>query len=237
MIISTGPCGGAPSPVITVPPRKIKRWYGPSPWARSGALGGACHARTALLIVSATSPTNIVFNAFIGYPYCHCYFTYRFSMTRDALRRKLQQTRAQLSEASRKQAAEAVAARVKQRLDSNQGGIAAIFKSFAAELDTTPTINALWQQGITIVLPVLHPFSKGHLLFLRYNPHTTMIKNRYGIAEPALDCQNIVPLAQIDWLFMPLVGFDRQGNRLGMGGGYYDRTLARWRDGLFAQCY
>ncbi|WP_290652805.1 5-formyltetrahydrofolate cyclo-ligase [Idiomarina sp.] len=158
-------------------------------------------------------------------------------MTRDALRRKLQQTRAQLSEASRKQAAEAVAARVKQRLDSNHGGIAAIFKSFAAELDTTPTINALWQQGITTVLPVLHPFSKGHLLFLRYNPHTTMIKNRYGIAEPALDCQNIVPLAQIDWLFMPLVGFDRQGNRLGMGGGYYDRTLARWRDGLLTQLH
>lgn len=154
-------------------------------------------------------------------------------MTRDELRRKLQQTRAQLSKANRQQAANDVALRVSQRVKTNDAGrVAAMFNSFGSELDTTPSIDQLWQQGIETVLPVLHPFTKGHLLFLRYTPATTMVNNRYGIAEPELCCPNIVPLAAIDWLFMPLVGFDLQGNRLGMGGGYYDRTLAQWRRGL-----
>ena len=153
-------------------------------------------------------------------------------MTRDALRRKLQQTRAQLSEASRRHAAEAVATRVLRRLQTAPGGTVAVFKSFGAELDTAPTLQALWQRDLDTVLPVLHPFSAGNLLFLRYSADTVMRKNKYGIAEPQLECRQIVPLAQIDWLLMPLVGFDSQGNRLGMGGGYYDRTLAQWRRGL-----
>ena len=41
----------------------------------------------------------------------------------------------------------------------------------------------------------------------------------------------MVPLSNIQILLMPLVGFDSQGNRLGMGGGYYDRTLAQWHNG------
>jgi len=151
-------------------------------------------------------------------------------MTRDELRRKLQQARAALSETSRRQAADAVAQRVAQRVTGQQG-VAAIFLSFANELDTAPSIAALWQQGIRTVLPVLHPFAKGHLLFLNYQPDTPLVNNRYGIREPRLDCRQVVPLAAINWLFMPLVGFDQQGNRLGMGGGYYDRTLAQWRRG------
>lgn len=154
-------------------------------------------------------------------------------MNRDQLRRKLLQTRAQLSEANRAKAALAVANRVSDRLSSYDGShqFAAIFKSFAAELDTGPTIGRLWDKGIKTVLPVLHPFAPGHLLFLQYDKATPMANNRYGIAEPRLDCRNVVPLQQIRWLFMPLVGFDLAGNRLGMGGGYYDRTLASWRAG------
>ncbi|RUO75495.1 5-formyltetrahydrofolate cyclo-ligase [Idiomarina seosinensis] len=155
-------------------------------------------------------------------------------MTRDELRRKLLQTRTQLSEANRLAGAKAVAERVGNYIAARQPNdkVAAVFKSFRGELNTQPTITELWQQGVQTVLPVLHPFSPGHLLFLRYDANTPMVKNRYGISEPALSCQQLVPLAQIDWLFMPLVGFDNHGNRLGMGGGYYDRTLVQWRKGL-----
>ncbi len=55
-----------------------------------------------------------------------------------------------------------------------------------------------------------------------------MSTNRFGIIEPQLNCQQIVPLSTIDIICTPLVAFDQQGNRLGMGGGFYDRTLTQW---------
>ena len=56
-----------------------------------------------------------------------------------------------------------------------------------------------------------------------------MIKNHYGILEPKLEVRKVCPLDQLDVLFTPLVAFDNTGARLGMGGGFYDRTLANWQ--------
>ncbi|WP_334030048.1 5-formyltetrahydrofolate cyclo-ligase [Alteromonas sp. P256] len=86
--------------------------------------------------------------------------------------------------------------------------------------------SALTSMPTTFSLPVIHPVCKGHLLFLEYGPHTTLVKNKYNIDEPELACPNVIPTSTIDVILMPLVGFDGNGNRLGMGGGYYDRTLA-----------
>ena len=70
-------------------------------------------------------------------------------------------------------------------------------------------------------------------MFLRYQPDTKMIKNKFGIPEPQLNVQNIMPIDELDIVFTPLVAFDKQGNRLGMGGGFYDRTLQNWRQKSF----
>lgn len=105
----------------------------------------------------------------------------------------------------------------------------AVFLSFDGELDTQPLIDQLWRAGKRVYLPVLHPFSPGNLLFLHYHPHSELIVNRLKIHEPRLDVRDVLPLSQLDVLVTPLVAFDAVGQRLGMGGGFYDRTLQNWR--------
>ena len=69
-----------------------------------------------------------------------------------------------------------------------------------------------------VYLPVLHPFSRGNLLFLHYHPHSELVVNRLKITEPKLDVRDVLPLSELDVLITPLVAFDEQGQRLGMGG-------------------
>ncbi|MGF1760157.1 5-formyltetrahydrofolate cyclo-ligase [Photobacterium sagamiensis] len=104
----------------------------------------------------------------------------------------------------------------------------ALYLSNDGEIDTQPLIDWLWQHGKAVYLPVLHPFSKGQLLFLHYTPDTRMTLNKYQIQEPVLDIRLVKPVNELDLICTPLVAFDSTGQRLGMGGGYYDRTLNRW---------
>jgi len=104
----------------------------------------------------------------------------------------------------------------------------AIYLANDGELDTSLLIEWCWQQQKEVYLPVIHPFSKGQLLFLKYHKHSPMIVNQYGIREPKLDIRQLTLLSDLDIILTPLVAFDKQGNRLGMGGGFYDRTLASW---------
>lgn len=105
----------------------------------------------------------------------------------------------------------------------------ALYLTHDGELATPPLINALWQLGIHTYLPRLHPFNAGQLLFLHYSADTPMQANQFGILEPKLDVRAIKPLTELDIVITPLVAFDTAGNRMGMGGGYYDRTLANWQ--------
>lgn len=105
----------------------------------------------------------------------------------------------------------------------------AVFLSFDGELDTRPLIDQLWRAGKRVYLPVLHPFSPGNLLFLHYHPSSDLVVNRLKIREPKLDVRDVLPLSRLDVLVTPLVAFDAAGQRLGMGGGFYDRTLQNWR--------
>ena len=105
----------------------------------------------------------------------------------------------------------------------------ALFLSFDGELDTRPLIEQLWRAGKRLYLPVLHPFSPGNLLFLHYHPESQLVINRLKIHEPRLDVRDVLPLSELDVLITPLVAFDGQGQRLGMGGGFYDRTLQNWQ--------
>ncbi|MYM63644.1 5-formyltetrahydrofolate cyclo-ligase [Pseudomaricurvus sp. HS19] len=92
------------------------------------------------------------------------------------------------------------------------------------EIDPTPLLQELWHRGKFSYLPVLTPGQR--LKFVRYTPDTPMITNRYGIDEPHPDYDQHLEPEQLQLVLMPLVGFDSNCGRLGMGGGFYDRTFA-----------
>ncbi len=94
------------------------------------------------------------------------------------------------------------------------------------EIDPTTLLEHCVQGGKTCYLPVVHPTGQNRLHFARYDPGAPLVINRFGIAEPRLTRNRIAPVWTLDIIFLPLVAFDRSGTRLGMGGGYYDRSLA-----------
>ena len=75
-------------------------------------------------------------------------------------------------------------------------------------------------------LPVLSPQKSFHLIFVKINDETRYKNNIYGIPEPIYTAEDIMPAEKLDLVIMPLVAVDRAGNRMGMGGGYYDRSFA-----------
>ena len=145
---------------------------------------------------------------------------------RDFLRTTIRTRRRQLSSHEQKQASEQLVSQVVSFLQSHNARTIALYLACDGELDTEPLIEWCWNNSINVCLPVLHPFHEGHLMFLDYTPTTPMILNRFQIPEPEMNTAHIVPKHEIDIIFTPLVAFDADGNRLGMGGGFYDRTLA-----------
>lgn len=96
------------------------------------------------------------------------------------------------------------------------------------ELDMMPLIKKLWENNKSVYIPVIsHDYENNILVFKSYTADTVLALNQYQILEP-VDSE-IISLENIDVIFLPLVAFDSFGTRLGMGGGFYDRTLAGFK--------
>ena len=94
------------------------------------------------------------------------------------------------------------------------------------EIHLDDVMETAWKRGKLCYLPVLRGNSDKRLWFARYQPGDKLICNRFMIPEPDVPSRHLIHAWSLDLLLLPLVAFDKKGNRLGMGGGYYDRTLA-----------
>jgi len=113
----------------------------------------------------------------------------------------------------------------KSRLFQNSHRIA-FYMANDGELDPAYLMGDAWARGKACYLPVLMHVHDKSLMFAPYEPDAPMVYNQFGIAEPAVGARHKIKARNLDLIIMPLVAFDKRGNRIGMGGGYYDRTLA-----------
>jgi len=142
------------------------------------------------------------------------------------IRKEFRALRQQLTEIQQEQAARALLENCLKLPAVQDASYIACYLSNNGEINPKYLIEWCWQQGKTVLLPILHPTQEGHLVFMPYHATSPMVINLYAIPEPKYEPEKTLGLHKIDIIFTPLVAFDSVGNRLGMGGGYYDRTLA-----------
>lgn len=99
------------------------------------------------------------------------------------------------------------------------------YLAVGAEVQINSVAQELLEDQVEYYLPVV--LEHQQMKFAQWNEHTLMGSNRYGISEPLIDPQLLVSGMSLDTVLVPLVGFDNHLNRLGMGGGYYDRCFAQ----------
>lgn len=145
--------------------------------------------------------------------------------SRQKIRARIRRQRRQLNDSERAACAWQLAMHAgKDRLVQNSQHIA-VYLPADGEIDPQPLMQQLWAQGKTLYLPVLVTFPAPRLWFTAYAPGDRLVANRFGIAEPARTHYRRIKPMGLDLVMAPLVAFDLGGDRLGMGGGYYDRTF------------
>ncbi|WP_455204150.1 5-formyltetrahydrofolate cyclo-ligase [Kaarinaea lacus] len=102
----------------------------------------------------------------------------------------------------------------------------ALYLANDGELDLYPLMQLAWRMKKRCYLPILSPPFQRHLYFAQYAEGGHLIPNQFGIPEPDVGPRLWLTGRRLDLVLTPLVAFDDKGNRLGMGGGYYDRTFA-----------
>ena len=145
-------------------------------------------------------------------------------MTQDraTVRQQLRQRRRDLTAATRIAAAEALAGRILALPFLPRQGHVAGYWAMDGEIGLH-ALQLRLPPGLVYCLPLLHGDS---LRFAPWRAGDPLVTNRFGIPEPDVEPTSALPASEMALVAMPLVGFDANGTRLGMGGGWYDRSFA-----------
>ncbi|WP_417695283.1 5-formyltetrahydrofolate cyclo-ligase [Pseudomonas sp.] len=167
-------------------------------------------------------------------------------LPRPQLRRLLRQARRALTPAQQREAARGLYRQLAQHPLFRRAKHIALYLPNDGEIDPRLLLRAAQRRGKATYLPVLSPWPQTKMAFQRIRPGEKLRPNRFRILEPQMNIARQRKVWTLDLVLLPLVGFDDVGGRLGMGGGFYDRSLAylarrkQWRKptllGLAHEC-
>ncbi len=141
---------------------------------------------------------------------------------RRALRAELRARRRAIEPDVRGQAERRIAMHVRRHFRFHPGERVALYAPLPDELDVASIVRLAQRRGALVYLPRIVDRRRRRMLFVP--AQGPMRPNRLGILEPAV--ASPIPARWLDLVFVPLVGFDTAGMRIGMGAGYYDRAFA-----------
>lgn len=144
-------------------------------------------------------------------------------LNKAALRRRFRALRNSLQPAVQQAHARAIARHLASSGHLLRARTVAGYAAADGEADLSQVFQDLWHMNSTVALPVINHLTR-RLDFYRHAKNKPLVRGEFDILVPDLQAEHI-PLLRIDLLLVPLVALDRHGTRLGMGGGYYDRTL------------
>lgn len=141
-----------------------------------------------------------------------------------AMRRSMLARRGGLDEEARRQAAAGLLRMWRTERPVRAPAVVSGFWPMAEELDVRPLMIELLDQGFRLALPVVAA-KRQPLIFRAWRPDDPLEAGVFGTLHPSPACETVEP----DALIVPFLACDDEGWRLGYGGGFYDRTLARLR--------
>ena len=147
-------------------------------------------------------------------------------LSRPQLRRMLRKARRALTPSEQRKAAQGLYRQLAQHPLFRRAKHISLYLPTDGEIDPRLLLRAAQRRGKATYLPVLSAWPRTKMVFQRVRPGEKLLPNRFRILEPRVNISRQRKVWALDLVLLPLVGFDDAGGRLGMGGGFYDRSLA-----------